>query len=73
MTTKLRMPTERESRLDQLLLPIKWSMSSSVRERQNYVAARHQEVRAVMPFLTDEEKERAKAWTAANLHPGLWD
>lgn len=73
MSTKLRMPTERESCLDHLLRPTEWGMSSSVRERQNYVTSRHQAVRAVMPFLTDEEKERAKAWSVTYQHLGLWD
>lgn len=63
----------REEALDKLLVPIIWSMSSSIRARQNLVASRFSDVNAVVPFLNESEMKRVTEWKKQNNHSGLWD
>lgn len=59
--------------LDTLLSPITWDWSSSIRARQNLVCSRHDQVKLVLPFLSEEDLERANKWLLENKHSGLWD
>jgi hypothetical protein len=63
----------RKVALEELLLPIRWSMSSSVRARQNLVMERHKAVAIAYPFFNDKEREQADAWIASEIYSGLWD
>jgi hypothetical protein len=63
----------REVALAELLLPIRWHMSSPVRARQNLVMERHKAVASAYPFFDDKERELADAWIASECHSGLWD
>ena len=67
------MNMDRKTHLDQLLRPIKWHPSSSLRSRQNLVCQRHHDVGVILPFLTQEEIERAKQWSREEAHSGLWE
>jgi hypothetical protein len=63
----------REVALAELLLPIRWSMSSPVHARQNLVMQRHKAVAIAYPFFDDKERELADAWISSECHRGLWD
>ena len=63
----------RKEKLDQLLRPIEWDWSSSVRARQNLVSLRHAAVANVYPFLDAEERKRADEWRVNESHSDLWD
>jgi hypothetical protein len=63
----------REEKLKSLLEPISWHPSSSIGSRQRLVTERRNEVRTAFPFMSDEEKAKAKEWLAAEKHEGLWD
>lgn len=59
--------------LDNLLEPIIWDWSSSIRARQNLVCTRHDKVSLILPFLSGEDLDRANKWIKDNKHSGLWD
>lgn len=61
-----------EEKLNELLQPIPWDWSSSIRARQNLVTERRSAVLNVLPFLTGEQLERATEWLDENKHSGLW-
>ena len=63
----------REDALAELLRPITWDWSSSIRARQNLVVKRHDQVRTAYPFMSDDEKAKADKWSAEESHSGLWD
>jgi hypothetical protein len=63
----------REETLAQLLRPIEWSWSSSVRARQNMVVERRKAVANAYPFLDTSERERADLWLKKEKHSDLWD
>ncbi|WEM34233.1 hypothetical protein [Xanthomonas phage X1] len=63
----------REEYINQLLRPILWDWSSSIRARQNLVCKRHGLVNAAYPLMTESEQERAKQWFKDESHSGLWD
>lgn len=69
----MAMYANREDALSQLLIPIVWDMSSSIRARQNLVTARHNAVHDVYPFLKKKEKAQADAWFANESHSDLWE
>jgi hypothetical protein len=64
---------KRGEALDKLLEPIVWSMSSSIRARQNLVHSRFDAVAKVEPFLNEEELKRVEKWRKKEKHSGLWD
>ena len=59
--------------LNALLMPITWPLSSSIAWRRNLVMQRRAETKLVFPFLTKDEKIRAKKWLDSEKHEGLWD
>lgn len=64
---------DRQKALYDLLRPIRWDWSSSVRARQNVVLSRHRLVRAAYPFMDDVERAQADEWFKAEAHGGLWE
>lgn len=68
-----QLKNERDELLDKLLEPIIWSYSTSIRYRQDLVVKRRSEVRLVYPFLTEDEKARAKEWLRKERYEGLWE
>lgn len=65
--------TTRQEAMTNLLRPIKWDWSSNIRARQNLVCNRHEEVRTVYQFMSDDEKKRADKWFIDEDHSELWD
>ena len=65
--------TTRQEAMTNLLRPIKWDLSSNISARQNLVCNRHEEVRTVYPFMSDDEKKRADKWFIDEDHSELWD
>lgn len=63
----------KEQHLKQLLRPITWGLSSSIKSRQNHVNERHREVSLVYKFLSEEGKKLCDDWFEKESHEGLWD
>jgi hypothetical protein len=63
----------REQALSRLLSPIEWHPSSSIPARKALVVRRHERLDIVLPFLTEEEKDKAEKWRKEEQHNGLWD
>lgn len=66
-------PEGRAVTLANLLRPIQWSVSSSVRARQNEVSRIHVIVNNVYYFMLPWEKALADEWCKLEAHSDLWE
>lgn len=63
----------RNEALNNLLKPIIWDWSSSVKYRKWLVTMRRDAVKLIYPFLTTEEKYLANKWLMEESYHELWD
>lgn len=63
----------RREALAKLLEPITWHCSTGTQWRKDLVSRRRNEVRLVLPFLNEEESQRARDWLSCEQHEGLWE
>lgn len=63
----------RKDALEELLQPITWCPSSSIRSRQELVVSKRRKVLLVLPFLNKKEQTKALLWLHEERHSDLWD